>query len=95
MTREELLEHRIYCPEKIDKSIIAYFNLGFGILIYAFYTYTLLYRTEDNNCEIYIHKDNVIGSVENIRLGKSNTVWFSYKEKYHLVNYMYANHIEI
>lgn len=33
MTREELLEHNIYCPTKIDDSIHAYLNLDFDILV--------------------------------------------------------------
>lgn len=33
MTREELLEHNIYCPEKIDNSIYAYLNMNFNVLV--------------------------------------------------------------
>lgn len=33
MTREELLENQIYCPEVIDDRIEAYLKLGFDILL--------------------------------------------------------------
>ena len=33
MTREELLEYKIYCPTKIDDSIHVYLNLDFDVLV--------------------------------------------------------------
>lgn len=33
MTREELLESHIYCPEVIDDRIEAYLKMGFGVLL--------------------------------------------------------------
>lgn len=33
MTREELLENQVYCPEVIDDRIKAYLKLGFDILL--------------------------------------------------------------
>lgn len=33
MTREELLQHDIYCPKEIDKSILAYLNMDFRVLV--------------------------------------------------------------
>ena len=35
MTREELLESHIYCPEVIDDRIEAYLKLGFDVLLSA------------------------------------------------------------
>ena len=35
MTREELLENQIYCPEVIDDRIEAYLKLGFDVLLSA------------------------------------------------------------
>lgn len=35
MTREELLESHIYCPEVIDDRIEAYLKLGFDVLLFS------------------------------------------------------------
>lgn len=35
MTKEELLQHHIYCPVKLDKSIKVYLNLGFHVLLHC------------------------------------------------------------
>jgi hypothetical protein len=49
MTREELLESHIYCPEVIDDRIEAYLKLGFDVLLstdsaLAFLEHQILFR---------------------------------------------------
>ena len=46
MTREELLHIHIYAPDKIDETIIVYFNLGFKIMLLINGTLSILYQSE-------------------------------------------------
>ena len=45
MTREELLHIHIYAPDKIDETILVYFDLGFKIMILINGTLVILYQS--------------------------------------------------
>lgn len=46
MTREELLHIYIYTPDKIDETILVYFNLGFKIMVLINGTLSILYQSQ-------------------------------------------------
>ena len=59
MTREELLESHIYCPEAIDDRIEAYLKLGFDVLLESpkfFDTgkedFAILFRVTQKGCDM-------------------------------------------
>ena len=45
MTREELLHIHIYAPDKIDETILVYFDLGFKIMILINGILVILYQS--------------------------------------------------
>lgn len=59
MTREELLELHIYCPEVIDDRIEAYFKLGFGILLKHKEgpRFIFRYNSKSNKLHSYFYKN--------------------------------------
>lgn len=46
MTREELLHIHIYTPDKIDETILVYFDLGFKVMVLINGTLSILYQSQ-------------------------------------------------
>ena len=52
MTKNELLENRIYYPDKRDKTINLYLSLGFYVLLYDVVSKTPLFLKYDPNADM-------------------------------------------
>lgn len=52
MTKNELLENRIYYPDKRDKTINLYLSLGFYVLLYDLIGKTPLFLKYDPNADM-------------------------------------------
>lgn len=57
MTREELLHIHIYTPDKIDETILVYFDLGFKIMVLINDVLVILYQSQVDY--YWPFKDNV------------------------------------